>query len=424
MTKYDEGTRQWESTIIPYSFPLDTYLGEEILMNLKETPDRVVQIYHEENYEVTCDDLRTTSIRVAQNLIKLGIKADDVVSVVCRNSSSVSFLLTGCVLIGAPISPLDLSFTVNDLKHSFGITLPKLVVCDVEILDKIQQALRELNHDIKIFVTSNMEIEGASSISHLLASVGTEDDFVPPKFAQTADKKILAILCSSGTTGLPKGNNIPHAAPMSYIRLLNKKKASRSLCFSSTYWSTGFFPQMMLAFNKLEVLVWTSRSFNCELFSELLAKYKITDAVLVPIHLTAILLSDYKNIPNIGGLRKVLCCGAIVSKWLRAKFSDAFPEADMIIPYGMTECSISMTAPGTFKGNLSVGSLFPNLFAKVVDERDVRLSHGEIGEIRVRPALKFQVSYESFFDASTEQCQLISEKNYFFLLSSGLLQQS
>lgn len=394
MTTFNPETKQWESAKFPYSFPMDLFLGEEILRNLKQTPDRVVQIIHEENYEMTCEDLRVSSIRVAQNLTKLGIKADDVVGVICKHSSLQSYLLTGCVYIGALISAQDISFNVNDMKHLFGITKPKLVVCDAEVIERVQQALRELNFDIKIFVTSKDEFKGASSIFDLLAPTGTEDNFVPPKFAQTVDKKILAIMCSSGTTGAPKGVMLTHATAIPYARFLsmNQSKVTRSLCFSSIFWITGFFPQVLLAFNKKEIRIWTKKAFSYELFSELLEKYNITDVVLAPAQLTTILLSDYKSIPNIEGLKLIACCGSMVSNRLRTLFSEALPDVDMMIPYGMTECSISMSLGKAYKENLSVGPLVANRVVKVVDENEERLGIGEVGEIRAKSSLGFQVS--------------------------------
>lgn len=397
MAQYNEETKLWESVKIPYSLPMNSFLGAQILKSLKETPERVVQIFHEEGYEVTCDDLRVSSVRVAQNLTRLGIGADDVVGVICRNSSFLSFLVTGCVLIGAPINPLDLSFTTQDILHLFGQTKPKIVVCDLEVLEKVRGALRELKLDVKIFVTTEEKIEECSSISDLLISSGTEDSFVAPEFTQTADEKLLAIMCSSGTTGQPKGVKMTQTNVMILIPFSSSfmdKKSSRSLVFSPIYWVSAFYPYMLLAFNKSDIRIWSRNGFSCELFSEILEKHKVTEVTLVPIHLTAILLTDFAQTVNHKELNRILCVGAIASEWLRTKFAETFPDKEMIVGYGMTECPGAISAPGQFKENYSVGSLFPNLVAKVVDDNDENLGIGEVGEIRLRPQFKFMVSFE------------------------------
>lgn len=395
MPEFDLKTKQWEAVKIAYAFPLDTFLGEQILSHLKETPNRILQIYHEENYEITCDEFRVSSVRAAQNLTKLGIGADDVVSFICHNSSTLSFLLTGCVLIGAPISPLDLSFTVNDLKHLLGQTKPKLIVCEKEILARVRQALMELDFDSQIFVASDEEVTDAQQFSELLIPTGTENDFFSPKFTQTADKKILGIVCSSGTTGMPKGVIVSHVDILWHITLMSllpTRADSRSFCFNSVFWRTGFLYQMLLAFNKREVRIWTRNGFSCELFSEIFEKYKITDVFLVPIHLAAVLQSDYKSIPNIDGLQRTTCGGANVSGWLRTKFSEAFPKQNMLITYGMTEGMTSATtATGFFREKRCVGSLLPNVIVKVVDENETRMGSNEVGEIRTKAQFKFQV---------------------------------
>lgn len=202
MIKYNKLSKIWEGADFPYPLPLDTFIGGTILDKLKETPNRVALINHDTNYELTCGELRVSSVRVAQNLTKLGIKADDVVGVICSHSELLSFLLTGCILIGAPVNPLDSSFSVSVIKHLFSQTRPKLVVCDNEMLERVEEALKELKNDAKVIVIDH---EGVADTFHkLLTPTGTEDDFVAPKFKQNAEDKIAGILCSSGTTGPPK----------------------------------------------------------------------------------------------------------------------------------------------------------------------------------------------------------------------------
>lgn len=200
MAKFNSVTKVWESSKVPFPFQMNTFLGEVILKNLKETPDRVCQIFHDENQELTCYDLRIKSIRVAQNLIKLGIKADDVVSIVCSSSNELTICLYGCILIGAPINPLDVSFTKDDLKQMFRQTLPKIVVCDPNSVSKIRDALSELKIGARIYVTS---IDGEkSNFSELLAPTNEdEDNFVSPKFDGRSDTKLFAIMFTSGSTG-------------------------------------------------------------------------------------------------------------------------------------------------------------------------------------------------------------------------------
>lgn len=199
---FDRDTKVWTGNVGNYKFPMDTYIGEKLLKALDKTPDRVIQINHEQRKELLCKDLKVSSIRVAQNLQKLGIEAEDVVGFNCKNSHNVNALVYGCVLIGAVVNPLHVSFTKDGIKQMFGQTKPKIVFCDLEVYKVTKEALTELENDAKIFVLLG-KIEGVSAAKELLARTGIEGSFVPPKFDQPADKKLLGILCSSGTTGTP-----------------------------------------------------------------------------------------------------------------------------------------------------------------------------------------------------------------------------
>lgn len=262
MAKFDPETKLWESVKVPYPHTMNTYLGEEILKRLKETPHHITQIYHEENASMTFDYLRISSVCIAQNLIKSGLKPDDVVGVICKNSNELSFLLTACILVGAPVNPLDLSFTKEDLVHLMGQMKPKFVMCDPEILDTVKATLKELNLEAKIFVTSKKPKEGTMSFFDLLIPTGTENDFVPPKFDKPANEKIAAILCSSGTTGKPKGVKIVHSHMLAWSNFYKHLPTSTSLIFSPVFWSTGFYPYVLKAFKPNDTHILSDKSFN------------------------------------------------------------------------------------------------------------------------------------------------------------------
>lgn len=98
MAKFIEESKTWETIKLQYPYALNVYMGEHILKKLKETPDRVAQIYHEENFVLTCNEMRVSSVRVAQNLMKLGIQPDDVVGVICKTQVKWRFSLSHAFL--------------------------------------------------------------------------------------------------------------------------------------------------------------------------------------------------------------------------------------------------------------------------------------------------------------------------------------
>lgn len=369
-------------------------MGEEILRHLKETPARVAQICHETNYELTCDDLRISSVRVAQNLMKLGIGSGDVVGVICRNSNEVTFLVTGCILIGAPINPLDVTFNKDDIKRLFGQTLPKLVVCDLDTQKVAKEALSELKNDCKIIV---IDVEGESStFDDLLEPTGNEEEFIAPKFVEPADCKTLAIMCSSGSTGSPKGIIVSHAVCLMWMLSVISESASApqsvSLSFSPIFWVSGLIQPLFLAFNKNDIRIMPRNNFSVHFMKEIFGKHQITHFTFPPMNLALTLQSDFATKGDHSSLRTVTTTGSITSASLREKFSETFPDKDLAIIYAMTEVAVTTTNPGEFKKEFAVGSrTFPNVSLKIIDDRSQNLGINETGEILARPPVKFQV---------------------------------
>lgn len=392
MVKFNPETKVWECSSVKYPYDSHTFMGEEILRNLKETPTRVAQIFHETNYELTCDDLRISSVRVAQNLTKLGVGSGDVVGVICRNSNEVTFLVTGCILIGAPFNPLDVTFNKDDIKHLFGQTLPKLVVCDLDIEKVAQEALRELKNDCKIIV---IDVEGESStFTDLLKPTGTEEEFIAPKFVEPADCKTLGIMCSSGSTGSPKGVILTHAVALIWKVSIIPAKAppSVNLSFSPIFWVSGLIQPLFLAFNKNDVRIMPRNKFSVPFLKDIFKKQKVTHLTFPPMSLALTLQSDFAATSDHSSLQTVTTMGSITSAAMRQKFSETFPEKDLAIIYAMTEVAIATTSPGEFKKEFSVGSrIFPNISLKIIDDDNQNLGINEPGEILAKPPVKFQV---------------------------------
>lgn len=176
MATFNPETKIWEGLKVSYTFARDATIGAEILKKLAETPDRKLNVCHDNGVATTCEETRIASIRVAQNLIRLGFKQGDVFGFICRNGSDLTPALYGSILIGAPVNPLDIGFRKDDIMHMFKQTQPKLVFCDGDVYETTKMALNELQNDAYI-ITLREKIDGVSHINELLAPTGSEDHF-------------------------------------------------------------------------------------------------------------------------------------------------------------------------------------------------------------------------------------------------------
>lgn len=391
-TTFNQETKIWEAPKSPYPYSMDVYLGEVILKTCSATPDRVLQIHHEENRSLTCRELRGSAIRVAENLIAIGIKPDDVIGVISRNSNFLTCFLTGAILMGGIVHPLDHSLTTDNISQLYAQTTPKLIICDPEILSSLQDALEAINLRPIVYIVSKECEEGMPSAYDLLNSTDNTTEFVAPKFDKKADEKLLAILCSSGISGLQKGVCVSHATCLRFDFTKYPKPASRPLTFSTSYWSSGFFLHLFASFYPNDVRIWSSDDFNIDKLVEIIQARQISGINLAPSSLAAILQSDFFIKSNHEALKSFTVLGSMFSASLRQKFRKVFPNKLLLTGYGMTECFISLSKPNEVYNGISVGSLItPNLLLKIVNKKGESVNPGDRGELRVKTQFKFLV---------------------------------
>lgn len=218
---------------------------------------------------------------------------------------------------------------------------------------------------------------------------GIEHEFVPSKFEVSGDKKILAVLCSSGTTGLCKGVSISHAFPfLERSALIQLKENSartfeRSLTFSTAYWASGFYPCVTTAMSKITTMVTTKQRFGVNLLIELIEKYRINRFVCPPSQLSEIIRSEAFAKADLSSLLAIIVGGSAVSQHLREKFRTKFPNIRLGVVYGMSEYTIIFPL-GDDNGVSVGGMLMDNVEVKIVDDDGNRLGVGQHGELRVQ----------------------------------------
>lgn len=203
--------------------------------------------------------------------------------------------------------------------------------------------------------------------------------------------------------GAPKGMCLMNDYLLNSTAIQIYRGETRSACLSPLYWSSGFYPNISLAYSPHNVRIFTKELFSIEMVIKLVEEYKVTDFVFPPSQLATILDSEKFLSSKNESLHTIIAGGGIVANVLRDKFYSLFPDRNLTIAYGMTEIGISMTKPGESKIYGSVGSIiFPNTDVKIVDDEGRALDKGETGEICAKTNFNFQVinNYHSFINFS------------------------
>lgn len=135
------------------------------------------QISDDSGICMSFDEIRSKSIRAAQNLQARGYKKDQIIGIIATNSHHLSSIVFAALYMGCPINTLDPTFGKIDMKHMLNTTTPALIFCDANIYDLVKECLAELKNDAKIF-TFGEKIGESEPVESLFVDNGDENEFM------------------------------------------------------------------------------------------------------------------------------------------------------------------------------------------------------------------------------------------------------
>lgn len=177
---------------------------------------------------------------------------------------------------------------------------------------------------------------------------------------ETASKTIASVMCSSGTTGLPKGVIISHAQ---FACLTANILKLSMFTFSGIDWFSGMGLTIVSAMGG-DLRVITKEKFSPALFLEIISKHKINATVSSPWCFHAILQDPLIETTDLTSLKIVFCGGSILSETLKTATKKYLPNGFLLNAYGSTEMAGMMSANVKNKPN-AVGYLAPGTDGKV-----------------------------------------------------------
>ncbi|KXJ76890.1 hypothetical protein RP20_CCG008712 [Aedes albopictus] len=388
-TTYDSRTKIWSGVKMPGPFNPQANLGHLILNVLERNPSMVAQVSVESGVELTCEELRLRSIRAAQNLTKLGYQQGDMIGFAVRNRENVAPLVYGCFLIGAPVNCVDPDFTVDDMAHMFRISKPTLVMADGDNVETVKRACRDAEINAKIVVVADdADCDGGDiSVKDVLQKTENEQFFFPP-YLGDSEKLIAAVVCSSGTTGMPKGICLSHAHIIHQSALICNIHMYRTpFAFSSLYWVSGFYQLIQSPFNNCPRYI-STRRFSPEALFEIVEKYSITHVFCPPAQIAMILQSPQLGEANLSSIKTFYSAGGPVSPGLRQSLEKQIPSCRTAVGYGTSEIGYIATDAFGFMREGSVGMLATNIEAKLLDDDGNQVDMKEHGVLWFRYPIK------------------------------------
>ncbi|XP_037945962.1 4-coumarate--CoA ligase-like 7 [Teleopsis dalmanni] len=389
-TFYDAEEKIWSGPKRKQFYGSNMTLGEVALLEWSRNPEKIVQIMDSTGEIKTAAELAHESKIIANNLMRLGLDAHDVVGIAANNSTYLTAVVVAAFLCGAPINALYPYFDKDSVKIVFEVTTPKIIFCDVHNYEIIKSARDELHLTADIYLLNGV-IHGVRNVKELLVPVETVDlHSLSFPCTHLSGDHTAVILCSSGTTGTPKGSLCSHEALMNLPTFQNTTSDTVLFTFSTLYWASGLWTFTAAILNGAKRII-TNKPFTPEYFLRLIDTYRITHIISGPEYIAQVLQNaTAETSARLSSIQYLLCGGSKVPQVISEKFNALLgtqPKPGLVVAYGMSELSTMLSqndgGPGKRREGTE-GKLTPNMQVCITTKNGEKLGINMPGIINIR----------------------------------------
>nr|AAQ11698.1 luciferase [Pyrophorus plagiophthalamus]AAQ11717.1 luciferase [Pyrophorus plagiophthalamus] len=371
----------------------DKTAGEMLFRALRKhshLPQAIVDVFGDESlsykefFEATC--------LLAQSLHNCGYKMNDVVSICAENNKRFFIPIIAAWYIGMIVAPVNESYIPDELCKVMGISKPQIVFCTKNILNKVLEVQSRTNFIKRIIILDTVEnIHGCESLPNFISrySDGNIANFKPLHYDPV--EQVAAILCSSGTTGLPKGVMQTHQnICVRLIHALDPEAGTQLipgvtvLVYVPFFHAFGF--SINLGYFMVGLRVIMLRRFEQEAFLKAIQDYEVRSIVNVPAIILFLSKSPLVDKYDLSSLRE-LCCGAApLAKEVAEIAVKRLNLPGIRCGFGLTEStSANIHSLGDEFKSGSLGRVTPLMAAKIADrETGKALGPNQVGELCIK----------------------------------------
>ena len=197
------------------------------------------------------------------------------------------------------------------------------------------------------------------------------------------------IMCTSGTTGVPKGAMLSEVNIMTNVTdialYFNINMSDTILISRPLYHCAVLTGEFLTALVKGAKIRFYSDAFNPAVVLKLLKEYRITAFCGTPTLLR--MMARMKKDPESDFLRHICISGECMSREIGKQIADAFPNAEIYHIYGLTEACprVSYLPPSMFdKYADCVGIPLRSVFLKIISPEGQPVDLNEVGMLWVK----------------------------------------
>lgn len=363
--------------------PPDRSLPVMLERQARQHPDRTLFSTAEVRWSYA-EALRQAG-RCGAALRRAGVVAGDRVALLCSNRAEFMQVFLGCAWIGAVTVPINVASRGAQLQHILSNSGARLLVAEPDGLQAVRglEGLHAAALPLEtIWLIGDEPTEVTTTRYRVEPFPSTWPDASVPA-APVRPGDTLAILYTSGTTGLSKGVCCPHAQffwwGVHTSRLLGLRDGEvllTTLPLFHTNAMNAFF-QALLTGSTLVV----EKRFSASAFWEQLSRHRATVTYVLGAMVPILLSKPATAQDRAHQVRIALAPG--VPPQFHAEFSARF-GLSLLDGYGSTETNFVIGAELQQQRPGTMGIVQPGFEARVVDEEDNEVAAGVPGELMLR----------------------------------------
>jgi amino acid adenylation domain-containing protein len=339
---------------------------ELFAQRVAETPDAVAVVDH--TGKVTYAELDRRANQLGRYLRTRGIGPNTTVGVALERAAIVPLALLAILKAGAAYVPLDPSYPGERLAFIVRDASVALILTEPGVSERIP-------NDVPIVDLTGAASEIAAHASTPLGQPGRPD---APAY----------VMYTSGSTGQPKGVEVPHRAIVRLVRATNYIDIGAGdtvLQYAPLAFDASTFEIWAPLLNGGRLAIAPPGQLSIVELQRTLARFEVTT-----LWLTAAVFRETveADLAALRGLRYLLAGGDVVSAFHAKRFIDAYPNCRLINGYGPTEnttfsCAYPVPSSDAIAQSVPIGRAIANSSAYILDSQLQPLPLGAVGELCV-----------------------------------------
>lgn len=355
--------------------------------SIQATPERVATVFHARRQSFR--EFGDRVARLAGALQATGMKAGDRVGMLGVNSDRWLECLMGVWWAGGVLNPVNTRWSMPEILYSLDDSDTSILVIDDHFLNRVE-GIRATAKRVPVFIYAG-EGETPAGMLSFEALIEAAD---PVEDAGRTGGDLACILYTGGTTGFPKGVMHSHWTLWSIgiQRLAQTPMPGASVALHvAPLFHMGGIGRALVQFIAGETHV-LAPSFDAREVMEIIERERVTDLLLVPTMLQALITHPEFDCFDLGSLKRMVYGASPIAESVLERAMDMLPGVEFTHSYGMTELGGATSNPPENHGaegrasglSRSAGRATFGVMAKVVDANGQEVPRGEVGELIVR----------------------------------------